>query len=42
MEQDVELVYGIPLTLEWILNLKDAEVYLVGIQNQETINKKET
>ena len=40
MEQDVELRYGIPLTLICIWNLKDAEVYPVGIQNQDTINKK--
>ena len=40
MEKDVELGYGIPLMLECIFKLKDAEVYPVGIQNQDTINKK--
>ena len=40
MRQDVELGYGIPLTLDCVNKLKDAEVYPVGIQNQETINEK--
>ena len=31
MEKDVELGYGIPLMLECIFNLKDAELYPVGI-----------
>ena len=40
MEQDVELVYEIPLMLECIRNLKYAEHCPVGIQNQELINEK--
>ena len=40
MEQDVELGYGITLTLECIRNLKDTEVWPVVIQNQYIINKK--
>ena len=42
MEKDVELGYGIPLMLECIFKLKDAEVYPVGIQNQTQSTKKET
>ena len=40
MKQDVELGYGIPLTMAYIESPKDAKVYSVGIQNQETINEK--
>ena len=36
----MELGYGIPLMLEFIRNLKDSEVYPLGIQNQDTINEK--
>ena len=36
----MEIGYVIPLTLECIKNLKDAEVYPVGIQNQDKINEK--
>ena len=40
MAQDVELGYGIPLTIDCIRNIKEAEVYPVGCQNQLTIDEK--
>lgn len=39
MNQDVELGYGIPLSLDCIRNLPGAEVYPVGCQNQLTIDE---
>jgi len=40
MSQDVELGYGIPLTVECISKIEGAEVYPVGCQNQQTIDEK--
>ena len=40
MTEDVELGYGIPLTVDCIRNLPGAEVYPIGVQNQLTINEK--
>ena len=39
MTQDVELGYGIPLTLEALHKMKQAEVYPVGCQDQLTIDE---
>jgi len=39
MVQDVELGYGIPLTVESITKIPGAEVYPVGCQNQLTIDE---
>ena len=36
---DVTLGYGIPITLEGVLKLKDAEVYPLGLQTQQTIDE---
>ncbi|KAL7525801.1 hypothetical protein ACHAXR_002849, partial [Thalassiosira sp. AJA248-18] len=40
MNQDVELGYGIPLTVESLRSIPGAEVYPIGCQNQLTINEK--
>ena len=37
---DVELGYGIPLTIEAVEKLKHAEVYPLGLQTQQTIDEK--
>ena len=39
MAQDVELGYGIPLTIDSIRKIKQAEVYPVGCQDQLTIDE---
>jgi hypothetical protein len=39
MISDIELGYGIPITIECIKQLKHAEVYPVGLQHQQTINE---
>jgi hypothetical protein len=39
MSQDVELGYGIPLTVDCISKIQGAEVYPVGCQNQQTIDE---
>jgi len=39
MKQDVELGYGIPLSINCIRNIPGAEVYPVGCQNQLTIDE---
>ena len=38
MRSDVELGYAIPVTIECVRNLKDAEVYPIGLQSQLTID----
>ena len=38
MTSDVELGYAVPVTLECVRKLKDAEVYPIGLQNQMTID----
>jgi len=40
MSQDVELGYGIPLTVDCVTKIQGAEVYPVGCQNQQTIDEK--
>ena len=40
MQQDVELGYGIPLTVDCVSKIQGAEVYPVGCQNQQTIDEK--
>ena len=39
VKSDVKLGYGFPLTIEGVLQLKDAEVYSLGLQSQQTINE---
>eukprot|EP00956_Cyclotella_meneghiniana_P032130 scaffold86951_cov48-Cyclotella_meneghiniana.AAC.2 len=39
MVSDIELGYGIPITIECITKLKDAEVYPIGLQHQLTIDE---
>ena len=39
MTQDVELGYGIPLTVDCLSNIRNAEVYPVGCQDQMTIDE---
>ena len=39
MKSDIQLGYGIPLTIDSIKKLKHAEVYPVGLQHQQTINE---
>jgi hypothetical protein len=40
MKSDVQLGYGIPLTIDCIKRLKHAEVYPIGLQHQQTINEQ--
>ena len=40
MEQDVELGYVIPFTLDCVHNLKDTEIHPFGIKTQETMNER--
>ena len=40
MAQDVELGFGIPLTIESVRKMPGAEVYPVGCQDQLTINER--
>ena len=40
MQKDVELGYGIPLTVDCVSKIQGAEVYPVGCQNQQTIDEK--
>jgi hypothetical protein len=39
MMSDIELGYGIPITIDCIKSLKHAEVYPIGLQHQQTINE---
>ena len=39
MESDIELGYGIPISIPGIYKLKDAEVYPLGLQTQQTIDE---
>ena len=39
IRSDVELGYGIPLTIEGVMRLKDAEVCPLRLQTQQTINE---
>eukprot|EP00956_Cyclotella_meneghiniana_P033327 scaffold95026_cov46-Cyclotella_meneghiniana.AAC.2 len=39
MISDIELGYGIPITIDCIKKLKDAEVYPIGLQHQLTIDE---
>jgi hypothetical protein len=39
MLSDIELGYGIPITIDCIRKLKHAEVYPIGLQHQQTINE---
>ena len=39
MHSDIELGYGIPITIECIKKLKHAEVYPIGLQHQLTIDE---
>ncbi|EJK57898.1 hypothetical protein THAOC_22019 [Thalassiosira oceanica] len=38
MRSDVELGYAIPVTIDCVRNLKEAEVYPIGLQSQLTID----
>ena len=40
MKSDVELGYAIPFKVECVRNLKEAEVYPIGLQSQMTIDEK--
>ena len=40
MVEDVELAYGIPLTIDSVKRIPGAEVYPVGCQDQHIINKE--
>ena len=39
IESDIELGYGIPISIPGIYKLKDAEVYPLGLQTQQTIDE---
>lgn len=39
MISDIELGYGIPMTMECVKELKHAEVYPIGLQHQKTIDE---
>lgn len=39
VKSDVKLCYGYPLTIEGVIQLKDAEVYPLGLQSQQTIDE---
>ncbi|EJK50939.1 hypothetical protein THAOC_29947, partial [Thalassiosira oceanica] len=39
MRTDVENGYAVPITAEGVRRLKDAEVYPVGLQDQNTIDE---
>ena len=39
VKSDVKLDYGFPLTIEGVLQLKDAEVYPLGLQSQQAIDE---
>ena len=39
VKSDVELGYGFPLTIDGVMQLKDAEVYPLGLQSQQTIDE---
>jgi hypothetical protein len=40
MKSDVQLSYLLPRSIDFIKRLKDAEVYPVGLQHQQTINEQ--
>ena len=40
MTQDVELGYGIPISIDCIKRIPGAEVYPIGCQDQLTIDEK--
>ena len=39
IESHIELGYGIPISVSGIYKLKDAKVYPLGLQTQQTINE---
>ncbi|KAL7529787.1 hypothetical protein ACHAXR_003160 [Thalassiosira sp. AJA248-18] len=41
MTQDVELGYGIPLTVKSLRNIPGAEVYPIGCRDRKTIMRRE-